>query len=121
MKKIPKGYEQCGWQGYGQGAAYEDAGCADGVIVDLDGCDYPGGPCIVVGDQCPNCGGKGIVPKGQPMRGPMALIRQRHCQEICSDIMDIAETDDQREAASACCASIEQVYELVRKLGGDDK
>lgn len=116
--KIPDGFEACGWQGYGFGAAYEDAGCVHGKASDLDNCV---GHLVVIGEEdCPNCQGKGIVPIGQPMRGAMALHRQRECRDLCSDIMDGMDTDDQKEWGGELCKRIEALFRLVRKLEEGD-
>lgn len=118
--KCPKGFERCAWQGYGFGAAYEDAGCVNGKASDLDNCEHGrSGVAIVIGEEdCPNCQGKGVVPKGQPMRGVMALIRQRECRDLCSDLMDWADDDDpgDQEYARELCKRVEAIFQLIRKL-----
>ena len=46
----------CGYQGKHFGASYEDGGCIDGYLWDLDSCDEPGGPLFTGGDDpCPQC------------------------------------------------------------------
>lgn len=46
----------CEYQGKHFGAVYEDAGCRDGYLWDLDSCEEPGGPLYSGGDiPCPSC------------------------------------------------------------------
>ncbi len=46
----------CGYQGKHFGAHYEDGGCCDGYLWDLDSCEYPGGPFYSGGEiPCPDC------------------------------------------------------------------
>lgn len=49
----------CDYQGRHFGASYEDAGCIDGFLWDLDSCDEPGGGLSSGGDvPCPMCNPK---------------------------------------------------------------
>lgn len=113
--KVPRGSELCRWQGYGFGAAYEDAGCVNGKASDLDNCDDRN--LVAIGDEdCPNCGGKGFVPKGLETVGVMALIRDRERRELHENVIGIAETPDQREWAALCCADIDRLFRLIAKL-----
>lgn len=89
MSSEPESGEKiCNWQGYGFGAPYEDAGCCNGEIADLDDCDEPGDRLGLRGEMCPQCDGTG---KYKTAVGPMALIRQRALAEslgLCEDVRD---------------------------------
>lgn len=115
MIVVPIGFERCSWQGLGGGASYEDMGCADGEIVDMDSCDEPGGPCCSTEESCPNCDGQGFVPIGHKHRGPMALVRQRELNHLCDMVWEL-ETKDNKDQLAAICKDIEAMFGLVRKL-----
>lgn len=117
-KKIPSGRRVCSWQGFLGEAAYEDAGCADGKIVDLDACEKPGGPCSVTGDECPNCGGEGHVANDHRDRGPMALIRERMRAEILEDLDGLNDEDAEtrREMVRILTGKFNNVVDLIHKL-----
>jgi len=117
--RVPKGHDRCGWQGYRGEAAYEDAGCADGKIVDLDACDRPGGPCALTGEECPNCKGTGVVPKEQRTLGPMALIRQRIRDELREDVENLVDElahGGRQECAAILNGKLDSVFTLINKL-----
>lgn len=111
---------KCTWQGYLGGANYEDAGCAEGKIVDLDTCDEPGGPCVFTGDQCPNCHGKGRVLKSAVRLGPMALIRQRARLELEDQLHTLAELPEEGERlemmTELLTSYVQPMFELIDKL-----
>lgn len=55
MGKAKKG-DGCGYQGFHFGANYEDGGCWEGYLWDLDSCEEPGGALFNGGDiPCPSC------------------------------------------------------------------
>lgn len=105
--KIP-----CNWQGYGFGAAYEDAACCNGTVYDLDSCDEPGGPLMHTEEEnCPQCEGRGFLNPGDPLRGPMALYRQNARAEI-EYILEHIDKEDAEELRG----HIDGLFSLVRKL-----
>lgn len=76
--------ESCGYQGRHFGAWYDDGGCIDGYLWDLDSCDAPGGWLTSGGDiPCPCCNTREYVadfPLGgnakQRRKGRRALMRK---------------------------------------------
>ena len=109
---------KCNWHGYLGGAGYEDGGCSQGQIVDLDTCDEPGGPCAFTGDTCPNCDGIGLVPVGHKCRGPMALLRQRARLALEEEIATIQMVSEDEAAAqtSEVIQSVRKVFRLIDAL-----
>ncbi len=103
--------EKCDWQGYGFGASYEDAGCCDGTIGDLDDVLDDG----LIGlrdDKCPQCDGTGIAKR---KCGNMALIRQRerlNLLEICRSIRG-------KNLRDEICGHVNGLFVLIGHLEGD--
>lgn len=84
---LPEGThigQSCGYQGRHFGAWYDDGGCIDGYLWDLDSCDQPGGLLHSGGDiPCPCCNTREYVadfPLGgnakQRRKGRRALMRK---------------------------------------------
>lgn len=94
----------CKWQGYGFGAAYEDACCIDGKLWDLDSCGTAGEPLAHGGDEdCPQC-----LRKMEGM-GPMAALRERSLRDMeqLADDLASGELDEtERTEAAAELKSI---------------
>lgn len=99
----------CGWQGYGFGASYQDAGCVEGMASDLDTCDEYG---ITIGGRvCPQCKGAGAAFKGAK-RGPMALIRQQDRNSFNEWLEAVTDADVREELTTR----IDAMFGLIQKL-----